>query len=447
LEGLFNILSPRTRQIKDVDFDLGFPSAPIQPLRRSPRTPKPTLPAQRSTGRTSVSKTSRSKEITTKITKSSTPKASPISIDADTSTKRRRTQKPFESNPFSSAKTSRSQGRSRNDLYEDSPARPAEQKISEEKSEQIDELGGQFEFAKSVTAPRPTVKNSSSRIAVEVVIDGSKKSPGSEQIPQTDSSKKNALGASFQSALVDATPNFKAKTRATLDPDRDNTKLDQGSNLDEIDELSPDQHEKGASSRERIPGQNKEQEQEEAEPIDDIEAATYLSRKRKRGSPGEIERAAEGLEPKAKPTKNLSQRRKASKRSPVAQRQPKTRKAPASRSVAARETVPVVVHRLTKDPVYEEDDPNTDILNADIPFARRSGVSTVDVLAQFCDEMIESGLAALEEGGSNAEDQAVRREYRTKLRAVEGFQEELRTRLLELVGFFFSGWRGIKNQS
>jgi hypothetical protein len=132
-------------------------------------------------------------------------------------------------------------------------------------------------------------------------------------------------------------------------------------------------------------------------------------------------------------TNDSSKRRKRPKPSPVAQRQPKTQKKQTSRASDARETVPVVVHRLTKAPVYAEDDPDADILNADIPFARRSGVSAVDVFSQLCEEVIDLGLTNLEEGGSNAEDQAVRREYRTKLRAVEGFQEELRTRLLELV--------------
>jgi hypothetical protein len=83
--------------------------------------------------------------------------------------------------------------------------------------------------------------------------------------------------------------------------------------------------------------------------------------------------------------------------------------------------VTLVVYRLTKDFVYKEDNPNTDILNTDILFARHSGVSTIDVLVQFCDEIIESGLATLEEGSSNVEDQAIRREYRTKLRTIEGF--------------------------
>jgi len=92
-----------------------------------------------------------------------------------------------------------------------------------------------------------------------------------------------------------------------------------------------------------------------------------------------------------------------------------------------------MVHRLSKPLVYAEDDNDADILNMEIPFAKRGGVNAVDVLAQICEEVIDSGLTTLEDGMSNTEASSTRKEYRTKLRAVEAFQEELRTTLLELV--------------
>jgi hypothetical protein len=220
--------------------------------------------------------------------------------------------------------------------------------------------------------------------------------------------------------------------------------------VDAIDELSPDR-----PSKSRLEFQQEQfsevEREEEAETIDDIEAAQRIQKKRKR-KPGqeEIEWEAEAeeaelddeeqeeglepsLEPVVRPTKAVKQKKSKGKASPAAQRQPKKKSKSKSTSRESGETIPVVVHRLTKPILYGEDDTDADLLNEDIPFAKRSGVNAVDVLSQFCEEVVESGLAALEEGGLNAEDAATRKEYRTKLRAVEAFQEELRTRLLELV--------------
>ena len=60
----------------------------------------------------------------------------------------------------------------------------------------------------------------------------------------------------------------------------------------------------------------------------------------------------------------------------------------------------------------------------------------IDVLSQICDEVIESSLETLHEAAVNAKDAPTKREFRTKLRALEAFQEELRTRLLEHVSYY-----------
>jgi hypothetical protein len=172
-----------------------------------------------------------------------------------------------------------------------------------------------------------------------------------------------------------------------------------------------------------LPEEQEEQEQPEEEEPDEpslIETRpTEQPRKRGRGRP-----------PK-------------DKGSPAVQRQPKPAKSKAKskgssalgipRPKKSGVTIPVVVHRLTRPITYEETEEDADILNEKIPFAKRTGVNAVDVLAQFCDEIVDSALTALEEGGSTAEDAPTRREYNTKLKAVEAFGEELRTRLLELV--------------
>jgi len=80
--------------------------------------------------------------------------------------------------------------------------------------------------------------------------------------------------------------------------------------------------------------------------------------------------------------------------------------------------------------------------SAEIPYADRSGVNAVDVLTQMCEEVIDATLEKMQQrataamegsGGAGGPGNAVKKEMRTKMRALEAFQEELRTRLLEHV--------------
>jgi hypothetical protein len=208
-----------------------------------------------------------------------------------------------------------------------------------------------------------------------------------------------------------------------------------------------------------VPQPEEPDEVEEAQEIDETEAAQRLGRKRGRRSvaasaslePEEVE-PQEEEEPAAK-----RRRRKAPPQSPAAQQRPKTRKekkqqeaekpkkpTAKKKTKAATEdgddelqggTVPVTVQRFTKKVRLEHDadDEGADILALDsaIPFANRAGVNAVDVLSQMCDELVEGLLSNLLERGSAAEDAASRREFRTMMRALEAFREELRTRLLE----------------
>ncbi|KAK4447515.1 hypothetical protein QBC34DRAFT_409623 [Podospora aff. communis PSN243] len=191
-----------------------------------------------------------------------------------------------------------------------------------------------------------------------------------------------------------------------------------------------------------------EDEAEEAQEIGDKEAAQRLAkRKRTRRSlpapPSPDHRAAPEPEPAAK------RRRRKEAASPAQQQQPKAPKTKPAKKPAARKkrgpkaaeaadddeadggAVPVTVHRFTKKAVAGEDEPDADILNAEIPYANRGGVNAVDVLSKLCEELIGAFAARLEENVQNAEDTAGRREQRTMLRSLEAFQEELRTRLLE----------------
>ncbi|KAG7292951.1 hypothetical protein NEMBOFW57_002996 [Staphylotrichum longicolle] len=101
-------------------------------------------------------------------------------------------------------------------------------------------------------------------------------------------------------------------------------------------------------------------------------------------------------------------------------------------------SVPVTIQRFTKPPRVSnaadgEDQPDADVLNGEIPFANRGGVNAIDVLSKLCEELVEMYMDKLEARARAAEDAATRREQKTMYRALQAFQEEVRTRLLEHV--------------
>ncbi|KAI1409016.1 hypothetical protein F5Y13DRAFT_98325 [Hypoxylon sp. FL1857] len=177
-----------------------------------------------------------------------------------------------------------------------------------------------------------------------------------------------------------------------------------------------------------------EAENEEAEEVNDQTAAKKIGRKRPRVSPprGPSPELHSRVDDDPRPAKRSRQKRV--RGSPAEQSQPK---APKSKNKTPRkrrsdgEAIPIIVQRYTKRMHHNEGDTDADILNAEIPFANRGGVNVIDVLSQICDEVIETSLETLHGAAVNAKDAATKREFRTKLRALEAFQEELRTRLLE----------------
>lgn len=194
-----------------------------------------------------------------------------------------------------------------------------------------------------------------------------------------------------------------------------------------------------------------EDEAEEAQEIDAREAARRLGRKRPRRSIPEPSPEPEppAIDDEPAPKK----RRRKAPESPAVQRHPKIQKearkpkgkpgkAVKRKNEAVDElegdsvggTVPVTVQRFTRKVRYDADDTGADILSSDIPFANRAGVNAIDVLSQLCEVLAESFLANLEERVRSAGDNAAKREFRTMMRALEAFREELRTRLLQQVG-------------
>lgn len=182
---------------------------------------------------------------------------------------------------------------------------------------------------------------------------------------------------------------------------------------------------------------------ENAEQIEAEEAARVIGRKRPRASPPREESPeldAERDEPTPPPKRR---RQKRTQDSPAVQSKPKAAvgkkpsgekpkpKKSRKRHSGADEQVPITVQRYTQRRQHNESDTDADILSADIPFSNRSGVNVIDVLAQICEDVIDKNLTILHEAANNTDDSATRKEYRTKLRALEAFGQELGTRLLE----------------
>ncbi|KAI1355363.1 hypothetical protein F5Y01DRAFT_270183 [Xylaria sp. FL0043] len=175
---------------------------------------------------------------------------------------------------------------------------------------------------------------------------------------------------------------------------------------------------------------------EEAEEVDDNEAARRIGRKRPRVSPRQKQRTniAENIDsPTAKAERPAKRNRsRQNKLSPAKQAQPKTTKRKKKNPVRRKsdgDTIPVTVQRYTKPLQRNEGDTDEDILNADIPFTDHNSPNVVDVVLQMCEESLDKYLSALHEEASQADGSASRKIFRTKLRVVEAFQEELRTRL------------------
>lgn len=200
--------------------------------------------------------------------------------------------------------------------------------------------------------------------------------------------------------------------------------------------------------------------QEVAEEIDDLEAATLLKKNREKRTSRSAQAETslplplEDSEP-IQWTKAKTRRGKhRSVSSPVVQRQPKLPARVPAKAAAKADTqkskkvvkkaklrsgspIPVIVHRLTIQPMFDDDEPDAEILNSEIPHTKRAGINVIDVLSQVCQEIIGAGLETLENGVENAEDSALRREYKTKWQALFSFGENLQTRLLAHVGHQF----------
>lgn len=147
-----------------------------------------------------------------------------------------------------------------------------------------------------------------------------------------------------------------------------------------------------------------------------------------------------GSEPSFEEPAGKRRRKAAEKRSTKKQAQPKAnaqKTKPATRRRRSTETtgpaVSVEVQRFVAPEVEENEDDDAALLVTEIPESDRKGVNAIDVLSQMCEEIVGHGIESLEQAVANAQNSAEKKEFRTKLRALEAFREELRTRFLEHV--------------
>lgn len=450
--------------MKDVDFGFAVPIIP--PSASSPTTPNDNqlatstsqpAPADEPSSSPSLSRPGRAR-----LSISSTPN------DANTSAKRRKLDHDPPVPPSSGRSTRSSQPRP--DIYtitDDTPTEPPELTredaivIPLPASAQTDRIPEtQDSVEASITEPHPTPSVHFADESISILADGTRLVESMHKDTTDDTtSRLVAVGSGDEAELTEIEtpiPSRKRNRKAVVV--RKTVRKSQSPIEDDLDELSPlqpanvTQLTKSVRKAKRIEDDrdplSDPVEPDDAEEVDDVEAARVLSRtrsKRKSIDPAPTSLQEEDIEDVVMP--RLKRRRKErEERDRVKRRQPKKSDSQRVRSSTKRSSekprlragspIPVVIHRLTEGLMYEGDDPDIDILNAEIPNAKRPGVNAIDTLRQVCEESFGIAQETLQEGRNNAGDNATRREYMTKYRAVSSFAEEVYARLVEHVRLF-----------
>ncbi|PFH61192.1 hypothetical protein XA68_18008 [Ophiocordyceps unilateralis] len=256
---------------------------------------------------------------------------------------------------------------------------------------------------------------------------------------------------------------------------------------DEPDELSPEHRRDATADQEKpsilavdpslvLPQAHDEAEAsaEEAEEMDAVQAARTLGMNSKgrgaRSSPelGSGPPEAEAEEP---PLQTIRIQKRPGK-SPAKQRQPASRprtlKGPSrderrpKQKLSASDDKPVskrlpekkdgeddgveiTVQRFVNHKKRGGEADDADPLQDEMVFVNRSGESVVDVFAQVCEEVMASTLAQFQQLVETADGAAKKKECRIKMRAVEAYREELRSRLLQHA-IHLNHWHTLRKQ-
>lgn len=478
----------RRRQVKDVDFALTFPTISDipQPAQRAVSSQPTSRAAPPLSGRAPIT-TERGPLPSATVLESNPVTTRSAANDANISAKRRKLNS--DQTPSTSTRSTRSSLHGpRQDTYTlpedegDQHAAEIESGLAEEEVER-DEL--------EIPPQIPGQGNPDTAPITEVVTESPANAPGSGHRMRVSLNEATLQSLRLQDSLqnsspavvehVNSSPALRRKRRiGDTTPKNSAPSAKRSSRYEtapeddgELDELSPDQPRDRNRKPEQLSGEKSmnlrvdedaaQHSAEEAEEIGDEEAAAALKKKpgrgrssipaamspdldeptpivttRRRGRPSDISSPAQRRLPKRASQQSAA---KAAKAAPKPASQPSKKSAKSAKDRGGS-PIPITVHRFTKRPLYDGDVSDVDILNAEIPYIKRAGVSAIDVLSQVCHEIIESGLDTLAEGGSKADDPALRREYKTKWSAVEAFGRELQVRLLEYVSMrliIFSG--------
>ncbi|KAF7906603.1 hypothetical protein EAF00_000882 [Botryotinia globosa] len=474
------------RQVKDVDFGFMLPAfaapppaaephgspapAPAPTIAHSlpeapanPETPQPELPSQPISQTPATANRSRERSSNILGLQSNNVTRSNTGNDANTSAKRRKLE--TDEPPSSSTRSMRSSRSSaRKDVYDLPEDEELEQPVTDHSNLSILETSKEnvLESGMAETALSPTHLPSE---PIESIERDPSNEIGLEEVEEDSLVGANtSLEEEAALAVVKATKSHRKPPR----PSRNKRKRDEPSSEplavdesiltaantldttnDDIEEVLPQkprrsrrksalQEDVGAKLEEMI-----ENNTEQAEAIDDYEAAVTLKKSRGRRTSRNIVASDESIPEDAAPPRSPIAKKKRGRvrqvTSPVQQRQPAPPKSKLQRAekknkkqkVREGSPIPVIVHRLTKGPVYDDDDSDAEILNSEIPCATRAGVNAVDVLGQICQELVTAGLETLGDNAVKTQDAAQRLEYKTKMRAVDSFSKELRVRLLE----------------
>ncbi|APA06814.1 hypothetical protein SS1G_04560 [Sclerotinia sclerotiorum 1980 UF-70] len=467
------------RQVKDVDFGFMLPAfaappaaapspAPALAISNSlsetpanPETPQPDLPSEpiSQTPATATGNRDKSSNIlglqSNNITRSNTGN------DANTSAKRRKLE--TDEPPSSSTRSMRSSRSSaRKDIY-DMPEDDEEEQVAadhsnsiilESSKEDVPEPEG-IEIAPSPPQIQSEpIESIEKDVSNEPMVAGDDKELFAEDKPPQEETDLTGVDAAESPKII---PRPSRNKRKRDEPSSEPSGLDQSviteadhldTTNDSIEEVVPERRRSRRKSAlqeevEIIEDENLEDSTEQAEAIDDYEAAVTLKKSRGRRISRNVVASDESIpEDSAPPRSPIAKKKRGRVRqvaSPVQQRQPAPPKSKSQRAEKrnkkqkAREgsPIPVTVHRLTKGPVYDDDVSDADILNSEMPCTTRAGVNAVDVLSQICQELVTAGLETLGENAVRTQDAAQRLEYKTKIRAVESFSKELQVRLLE----------------
>jgi len=450
----------RRRQIKDVDFDFAIPTVPLI------SSPPPNEGVLQSIASLSQPPPPISHPTTTPSAPAGRAPKSILSLpnDANTSAKRRKLnhEPPVPPSSGGSTRSLRSQPRPdiytiTNDVPRDRPDLTRGDAIevpltASAETERIPET--QDSIAAAIPEPQPTPSVHFADDSLNILADGTSFIESLHQESGEDSvSRLLEAGRVEDVQLTEVeTPVPTRKRNKAVRPARRSGRNPMSSVEDDLDELSPQQVStiKKIPSIHRNPRQEDDDqdplsdplEREDAEETNDAEAAKVLSKSK--GKRKSIDPApAPTFEEESQDVVVPQRKRQRLDLNRAKQRQPKhrgthkpsssTKRSNKALRTSGGEPIAVTVHRLTEGLLYEGDDQDIDILNAEIPNVKRAGVNAVDTLIQVCKESFTRQLETLHTGRTHSQDKAAKKEYNNKYRAIDTFSEEVYARLTDHV--------------